>query len=88
MSGFLLLVPFLELFSFCWFVLSNLDGMVLVFSFYLLCFVICLRSLFFPIERLKGSRSQCRKWGEVRGGIDRGRERGNGNQNVLYGKII
>jgi hypothetical protein len=56
MSESLILVPFLGLFSFCWFVLSNFNVIVFVLIFfYLFCYVLLLslRSQFFSSERAR-----------------------------------
>lgn len=51
----LILVPFLRLFSFCWFALSNFDEISFVLSYFiLLCFMLSLKSLFF-LMRQKGN---------------------------------
>lgn len=79
----LVLVPSLGLFSFCLFVLSNFDVIVLVLFCYML--LLSLRSLCFSNKRQKRSRSGWKgRWGET----GRSREKGNHNWNLLCEKRI
>jgi hypothetical protein len=49
MNGFLILVSSLDLFFFCWFVLSKFDEIDFVLSYYILVFIIsyCNSTLFY-----------------------------------------
>ena len=60
-SGSLVLVPSLGLFSFCWFVFSNLNMIVFYLSYYIVfCYILL---LLFSNESQKGSGlRQARRW--------------------------
>ena len=84
----LILMTFLEFFSFCLFVLFNFDMMALLLYYYTLFYVslLSLRSLFYfnaLIRKQQGSGS-----GWERSGEGRGKEVGEANQNILYEERI
>ena len=86
MSGSLILVPYLRLFSFSWFALSNFNLMVFVLSYiYFLSCLLSLRSLFFFNET---KREWSQRKVEMGRGAGRIRGRRNCNQDLLYEKRI
>jgi hypothetical protein len=81
-------VPFLGLFFFCWFVLSNFDMIVLfslIIYFIFNTWLSSLRRLLLSNERQKGSGSG---WEGRWEGTGRSRERGKNDRDLLCEKII
>ena len=70
MSGSLVLVPSLGLYSFCWFALYNIEVMGFVLSYILFhhVWLLLLRSLFFSNKRQKGMYPVGEGRGKLEGG--------------------